>query len=86
MRLKRWHAEKVREQYSAFMEEYLREAEEEDVADQVWKGANDPMLFNTNNFHGRQAWEFDSDAGTEEERAEVEGRERLKNRCQHGIQ
>ncbi|KAM1876189.1 hypothetical protein ACFX13_044324 [Malus domestica] len=26
MRLKRWHAEKVREQYGAFMKEYLHEA------------------------------------------------------------
>ncbi|KAM2147822.1 hypothetical protein ACFX1Q_004523 [Malus domestica] len=135
MRLKRWHAEKVREQYDAFMKEYLREAEygkgsrrrpcvthftgcqpcsgahhfpsssipylsplspshpttltswressatlptsasttsrapsaphgyalffkelmsrEEDVEDQVWRRANDPRLFSTNNFHGR---------------------------------
>ncbi|RXH92014.1 hypothetical protein DVH24_021037 [Malus domestica] len=62
MRLKRWHAEKVREQYGAFMEEYLHEAKEEYVEDQVWRRANDPMLFSTNNFHGRQAWEFDPDA------------------------
>ncbi|KAM1482251.1 hypothetical protein ACFX1S_034597 [Malus domestica] len=43
----------------------------------MWKikfgeGANDPMLFSTNNFHGRQKWEFDPNAGIEDERAEVE--------------
>ncbi|WRX26418.1 hypothetical protein QQP08_018905 [Theobroma cacao] len=33
---------------------------------------NDPYLYNTNNYLGRQTWEFDANAGTLEERAEVE--------------
>ena len=47
-------------------------------------GGNDPYIFSTNNFVGRQIWEFDPDYGTPEQRAEVEAaRENfLKNRYQ----
>ncbi|XP_034695887.1 beta-amyrin synthase-like [Vitis riparia] len=50
----------------------------------VADGGNDPYIYTTNNFVGRQIWEFDPDCGTPEERAEVEAaRENFwKNRFQ----
>nr|QHT64456.1 2,3-oxidosqualene cyclase 3 [Tripterygium wilfordii] len=38
----------------------------------VGEGGDNPYIYSTNNYLGRQIWEFDPNAGTPEERAEVE--------------
>ena len=50
----------------------------------IGEGSNDPYLFSTNNFAGRQTWVFNLEAGTSEERAKFEeARKNLyKNRRQ----
>ncbi|CAJ1962341.1 unnamed protein product [Sphenostylis stenocarpa] len=38
----------------------------------IGDGGKNPHIFSTNNFVGRQTWEFDPEAGSGEERAQVE--------------
>ncbi|KAI9115657.1 hypothetical protein K1719_013326 [Acacia pycnantha] len=42
----------------------------------VGEGGKDPYIFSTNNFVGRQTWEFHAEEGTQEERDEVEAARR----------
>ncbi|KAH7515220.1 hypothetical protein FEM48_Zijuj10G0003900 [Ziziphus jujuba var. spinosa] len=48
-------------------------------------GGKDPNIFTTNEFVGRQIWEFDPDAGTDEERAQVEDARRHFNNNLHHV-
>ncbi|KAE8729916.1 hypothetical protein F3Y22_tig00003041pilonHSYRG00136 [Hibiscus syriacus] len=48
----------------------------------VGEGGNNPYIFSTNKFLGRQTGEFDPNAGTAEERGEVEeARTNFYNNC-----
>ncbi|KAH7515218.1 hypothetical protein FEM48_Zijuj10G0003700 [Ziziphus jujuba var. spinosa] len=48
-------------------------------------GGKDPNIFTTNEFVGRQIWEFDPDAGTDEERAQVEDARRHFTNNRHHV-
>ncbi|CAN1814400.1 Lupeol synthase [Linum perenne] len=55
----------------------------------MWKlkiaeGGKDPYIFSKNNFCGRQIWEFDPHAGTDEEKAQVEDARRSFWDSRHG--
>ncbi|EEF48701.1 Cycloartenol synthase, putative [Ricinus communis] len=49
------------------------------------EGSSDPYLYSTNNYVGRQIWEFDPDAGTPEERAQVEEARRVFHNNRHQV-
>lgn len=56
----------------------------------MWKlkiaQGNDPYLFTTNDFVGRQIWEFDPDAGTPDELQEIEdARQSFRNNRKQGV-
>lgn len=56
----------------------------------MWKlkiaEGNGPYLYSTNNFVGRQIWEFEPNAGTPEEREEVEkARDYYLNNRRQGV-
>ncbi|KAJ4822014.1 hypothetical protein Tsubulata_001577, partial [Turnera subulata] len=51
----------------------------------IAEGRDDPFLYSTNNFVGRQTWEFDPEAGTPEERAQVEEARQSFYRNRHQV-
>ncbi|KAI4353627.1 hypothetical protein L6164_002560 [Bauhinia variegata] len=51
----------------------------------IAEGGNDPYLFSRRDFIGRQTWEFDPDAGSPEELAELEEARRNFYRNRHSV-
>ncbi|XP_022140417.1 germanicol synthase-like, partial [Momordica charantia] len=55
------------------------------------EGANNPYLWSSNNFVGRQTWDFEADEGTPEERAQIEAarktyfQNRFKVQCSNDL-